>query len=333
MRQGVRPRMGQIILIILVATLAATACGQRGATPQQQEVTLYLDWAIDGLHAPFFVALKKGWYQEAGLKVDIQPGQGSSDAVKVVGSGKAQFGFADAATMTKGAAGGAPVKMVAVLVRRTPAVFICKKGSGIAAIKDLAGKSIGDAPQTATATLLPAVLEANGSKMADIKFVAMTFPARVPAVLEGKVDCALGYAQEFVMIRDKVDFLPYYQFGINSYSSGIMVNTDFLKNNADAVRRFVQASLRGHEFVLKNAKEAAEIAASYSKEPQNNTAYFIGELEVMVPYYADDEVTKNGHGWMSEERWRITQDLMRKYGGQEKDLALTDLYTNEFLKK
>ncbi len=333
MRHGAWPHMGQIVLIVLVLTLVATACGQRGATRQQQEVTLYLDWAIDGLHAPFFVALKKGWFEEAGLKVDIQPGQGSSDAVKVVGSGKAQFGFADAATMTKGAAAGAPVKMVAVLVRRTPAVFICKKGSGITAIKDLAGKSIGDAPQTATATLLPAVLEANGSKMADIKFVAMTFPARVPAVLEGKVDCALGYAQEFVMIRDKVDFLPYYQFGINSYSSGIMVNTDFLKNNADAVRRFVQAALRGHEFVLQNAKEAAEIAASYSKEPQNNTAYFIGELEVMVPYYADDEVTKNGHGWMSDDRWKITQDLMRKYGGQEKELALTDLYTNEFLKK
>jgi NitT/TauT family transport system substrate-binding protein len=320
------------MLIVLIVALTA-ACGQRGATRQQQAVTLYLDWAIDGLHAPFFAALKKGWYDEAGLKVDIQPGQGSADAVKVVGSGKAQFGFADAATMAKGAAGGAPVKMVAVLVRRTPAVFICKKGSGVTTIKDLTGKSIGDAPQTATATLLPAVLEANGSKMADVKFVAMTFPARVPAVLEGKVDCALGYAQEFVMIRDKVDFLPYYQFGIHSYSSGIIVNTDFLKGNADAVRRFVQASLRGHEFVLQNGKEAAEIAASYSKEPQNNTAYFIGELEVMGPYYADDEVTKNGHGWMSDERWQITQDLMVKYGGQEKALALTDLYTNEFLKK
>jgi NitT/TauT family transport system substrate-binding protein len=331
MVQGTRIRTWAVLIVLIVALTAA--CGQRSATRQQQAVTFYLDWAIDGLHAPFFVALKKGWYDEAGLKVDIQPGQGSADAVKVVGSGKAQMGFADAATMAKGAAGGAPVRMVAVLVRRTPAVFICRKGSGITTIKDLTGKSIGDAPQTATATLLPAVLEANGSKMADIKFVAMTFPARVPAVLEGKVDCALGYAQEFVMIRDKVDFLPYYQFGINSYSAGIIVNTDFLKNNADAVRRFVQASLRGHEFVLQNGKEAAEIAAGYSKEPQNNTAYFIGELEVMGPYYTDDEVTKNGHGWMSEERWRITQDLMRRYGGQEKELALSDLYTNEFLKK
>jgi NitT/TauT family transport system substrate-binding protein len=333
MRHGVATlRKGRATLVILLlVVLTAAACGQRGATTQQ--VTLYLDWSIDGLHAPFFVALKKGWYEEAGLKVDIQPGQGSADAVKVVGSGKAQFGYADAATMSKGASGGAPVKMVAVLIRKTPAVFLCRRGSGISTIKDLLGKSIGDAPQTATATLLPAVLEANGSKMTDIKFVAMTFGARVPSVLEGKVDCALGYLQEFVMIRDKVDFLPYYRFGINSYSSGIMVNKDFLQKNPDVVRKFVQASLRGHEFVLKNQKEAAEITASYSKEPQNNAGYFAGELEVLEPHFSDDEVTTNGYGWMSDERWKITQELMMKYGGQEKALPLADLYTNEFLRK
>lgn len=318
--------------MLMVAALIAAGCGGRSAATAQQ-VTLYLDWTVDGIHAPFFVALKKGWYDEAGLKVDIQPGQGSGDAVKVVASGKAQFGFADAATMVKAAATDAPVKAVAVLVRRTPAVFVIKKGAGITSIKDLTGKSVGDTPETATATLLPAVLEANGSKMADIKFVSMNFGARVPTLLEGKVDTVLGYIQEFVNIQDKVDFLPYYKFGINSYSSAIIVNKEFLQKNPDAVRKFVQASLRGLEFVQKNAKEAAEITASYSKDPGSSVGYFAGELAVMEPYFTDDEVQKEGLGWMSEERWKITQDLMRKYGGQQKELPLSELYTNEFLKK
>jgi NitT/TauT family transport system substrate-binding protein len=312
--------------------VTAAMCSQ-AAGGAVQPVTLYLDWAIDGVHAPFFVALKKGWYEAAGLKVAIQPGQGSADTVKVVGSGRAQFGYADAAAMSKGASSGAPVKMVAVLIRRTPAVFICRKGSGINTVKDLAGKSIGDSPQTSTATLLPAVLEANGLKMSDIRFVAMNFGARVPSVLNGKVDCALGYIQEFVTIRDKVDFLPYYRLGINSYSSGILVNRDFLQRNPEVVRKFVQASLRGHEFVLKNPKEAADITAGYSKEPQNNADYFAAELQVLVPYFSDDEVSTKGYGWMSDARWKTTQGLMVKYGGQDRQLPLAELYTDEFLPK
>lgn len=331
MKQWALSRALPILMPALVAVLVA-GCGQRQAQSVQQ-VTLYLDWSVDGIHAPFFVALKKGYYDQAGLKVDIQPGQGSADAVKIVASGKAQFGFADAATMAKGVAGGAPVKMVAVLVRKTPAVFICRKGSGIATIKDVVGKSIGDAPQTATATLLPAVLEANGSKMTDIKFVAMSFAARVPSVLAGKVDCALGYHQEFVDVQDKLDFLPYHQYGINSYSSGILVNTEFQQKNPDAVRKFVEASLRGFDDVLKNRSEAAEITAGYSKDPGNTVKYFAGELEIMQPYLTDDEVAQHGRGWMSDERWKTTQELMVKYGGQEKELPLDQLYTNEFLPK
>lgn len=321
------------LFAIPLLTVLVAPTSTHGAGTAKQHVTLYLDWAIDGYHAPFFVALKKGWYEQAGLDVAIQPGQGSADAVKVVGSGKAQFGYADAAAMSKGASNGAPVKMVAMLVRRTPAVFMCRKDSGINSVKDLAGKSIGDSPQTSTATLLPAVLEANGLKPSDVKFVSMNFGARAPAVLERKVDCALGYIQEFVTIRDKVSFLPYYRLGINSYSSGVLVNKDFLRKNPDAVRKFVQVSLRGHEFVLKTSREAADITASYSKEPQNNTDYFAAELQVMEPYFADDEVTKHGYGWMSDARWKATQGLMVKYGGQEKTLPLGELYTNAFLPK
>ena len=52
-------------------------------------MTLYLDFFVDGLHAPFFVADEKGYFDEEGLDVTIEPGQGSADALRVVASGRA----------------------------------------------------------------------------------------------------------------------------------------------------------------------------------------------------------------------------------------------------
>src|SRR5262245_3891911 len=78
-----------------------------------------LDWLVNGYHAPFYVALDKGWYKEAGLDVTLEPGRGSGDTVKLVGAGNAELGFANAAAAAKAAADGVPVVVVAVDLQKT----------------------------------------------------------------------------------------------------------------------------------------------------------------------------------------------------------------------
>ena len=54
-----------------------------------------LDWLYQGPNAGFVVAKDKGFYDEAGLNVDIGPGRGSGSTAQLVASKAAQFGFAD----------------------------------------------------------------------------------------------------------------------------------------------------------------------------------------------------------------------------------------------
>src|SRR5215831_6931822 len=61
--------------------------------------TIRLDFIIGGKHAPWFVALEKGFYAKRGLAPTIQASTGSADTVRTVASGGADFGFADIATM------------------------------------------------------------------------------------------------------------------------------------------------------------------------------------------------------------------------------------------
>src|SRR5262249_56892290 len=57
----------------------ATAPLARPALAQTKlrDVTFRLDWVYQGPNAGFMMAQEKGFYKEAGLNVDMRPGQGS----------------------------------------------------------------------------------------------------------------------------------------------------------------------------------------------------------------------------------------------------------------
>jgi NitT/TauT family transport system substrate-binding protein len=299
-----------------------TTAGQ--ADGELTPVTLYLDFFIDGVHAPFFVAAEAGYFEDEGLDVSIEPGQGSADAVRVAASGRAELAIADASTVVSSIATGAEVISVGVLLRQMPGVTVVKNDSGIATPQDLVGKSVGDAQQASTGVLLPAFLSANGVDPADVTFVGMNFPARVPALESGQVDAIGGYAQEFVSILDDATLIPWYENGIDAYGSVIIANNDFVAGNGDVVAAFMRAVARGLQDTFDDPQAAADITATAG---EGDAAYFAGELELLDPYFEDED----GRGLtMSEERWEATQQLMLEFGGQETEVPLEDVFTNEF---
>ena len=55
-------------------------------------VTVQLDWVVRGNHAPFFVARDKGYFAEQGIDAGtIRKGTGSTDALRLVANGNADF--------------------------------------------------------------------------------------------------------------------------------------------------------------------------------------------------------------------------------------------------
>ena len=80
--------------------LALVILGFGGAvhTAELKPANVRMDFIIGGKHAPWFVALEKGFYTTRGLNVTIQSSTGSADTVRTIGSGGADFGFADIST-------------------------------------------------------------------------------------------------------------------------------------------------------------------------------------------------------------------------------------------
>src|SRR5499433_4097371 len=75
--------------------------------------TIRLDFIIGGKHAPWFVALEKGFYAKRGLTATIQAGSGSADTVRAIAAAAADFGFADISTAIVARSRGTPIQTVA----------------------------------------------------------------------------------------------------------------------------------------------------------------------------------------------------------------------------
>ena len=81
--------------VLFLVALVTVFTGAGPARAAGDEVTLALDWIVNGTHAGYFVAQDKGYYAGNSLAVTIVRGYGSGDTIKRLASGRATFAVAD----------------------------------------------------------------------------------------------------------------------------------------------------------------------------------------------------------------------------------------------
>ena len=88
----------------LAIALAATGlmAGTAFAQPKLEKIDFVLNWVPGGDHVPYYYAKQMGWYKDAGIDLNIEPGKGSAVAVQKVGAGVNQIGLADMANALVG---------------------------------------------------------------------------------------------------------------------------------------------------------------------------------------------------------------------------------------
>jgi NitT/TauT family transport system substrate-binding protein len=241
-------------------------------------VTFVTDFGFNGRHAYYYVALDKGYYKSAGLDVKIVRGQGSTDAVKQVASGTAQFGFADtSAVIFAKANDGIPVKLVSVIYAKPPHAIYVLKESGITKPKDLEGRKLADTAFSAMPKMFGAYAKAAGIDASKVTWVVAGSDA-LPGMLSlGRVDGIGQYTvgepllKKAAAPKDIVQ-LAYSDVGLDYYGSGIVTMESTLQSDPDMVKHFVAATLHGLKDAMANPKEAGEIMHKYHREVDEGVA-------------------------------------------------------------
>ncbi len=320
-------------IVMVIAGVVPTA----PAAEPKRGVTLRLDWYVYGLHAPFFVAQKQGFYSDANLDVKILEGNGSSATAVLIGNGSDTFGFADSGAAAKGISEGVPIKVVAGLLQRSSMTLTSFADREIRTPKDLEGKTLGIGAAEALTQVLPAFFAANGVDASKVRLVTMPPPARPAALLERRVDAIGGSIYgDALNLRlknpdKKFNYLRFSDWKINMLGHGLLASNDMIAKSPDVVRRFVTATLRGWKYAKENPEAAVDVLLTQYPNLADNRAYFVEQVKMLGDFLQTDNSAGTPIGWQSEKDWASMQDLLLKYGGLSKQVPLNTYYVNDFV--
>jgi len=302
---------------VLLAGVSAAACVMTTAAhAQQQDVKFVLDFISLGRHAPWYVALGKGYFKEEGLNVTILPSKGTADAIRTVATGTTELGFIDVPSLVAAGSSASAVKIVAANYQKPPyCVFSLNPGANIDSAKKLTNLELGSSSASFVPKIWAAIMEMNGVDSRTMKVVNIDPAARVPMLATGKVASIDLFMMSEPAIRRAVpDAKPVCLFagdlGLEIYANSIGVNEDFLKKNPEAVKKFVRAALRGWKDTFANPQEAAQIQLQHVKalDPQ----IIVEEIEILRRVALTPEVQANGFGTITKERMKNTVDFINK---------------------
>lgn len=222
-----------------------------GTARADTDIRFTLGWKTQGSDAAMLLALDKGYFEEEGLNVTIDQGEGSGATVTRIMSGTYDAGFGDINAIIQNAATRpqeAPV-MVYNMWSKPPFTIVSKKETGIQTPADLEGKTLGGAQGTPTTRLLPVLARFNDVDLATVGVDNMAPNLQEPMLIRGDIDGALVFniTSHFNLLQNRQDpeadfnWLNFGEYGLDLYSNGVMVSQSMIRDNPDAVRGLVRA--------------------------------------------------------------------------------------------
>jgi NitT/TauT family transport system substrate-binding protein len=319
-------------VIVLAAALEARAAE---LTP----VNIRMDFIIGGKHAPWYVALEKGFYAKRGLAATIQASTGSADTVRTIGAGGADFGFADMATMIVAKSRGTPVRAAAQL-GYVGATILWRDEGVIKGIKDLAGKSLAISPGQAQWFLMPAYCRINKIDFKSIKIQETAPPIQPAALVTKKADFIIMFrasndeVAEQAASKTGVKLARAYMkdTGLDIYGSSLIVKDEDITKRPEFVRAYVEGTLEGLRYARDNQEETLRILLKH--KPELDSALTTLQLrnaltEVFLPL----ESVQIAMGYMKPDIIEKTVRITNEYFDVGRKVAAKDVYTNQFVRR
>jgi NitT/TauT family transport system substrate-binding protein len=323
-----------------LALLAGTVGAPGHAQAQEKkltDITFSLDFIVLGRHAPFYVAIDKGFYKEEGLNVNIVPAKGTAQGIQNVEAGIAQIGFTDVASLVVARAEGSTVKAVAVIYQKAPYCFFSlDPGANVRSIKDLVGLKVGSNTGSYITNIARAMMRNEGLDPNTLQMESIEPSARIAMLATRKIPAIDFFiitkpAMERAVKDAKVVTFLFADHGLDLYSNGIGATEAYLKEHPDTVKAFVRATLKGYQYAFRHKAEAADIIQKYAKALNKDIT--IQELGIVEDLTVTPEVKKAGIGSFTPERMATSVKWMAENGGfpAEKAPKPADVYATGFL--
>ena len=235
----------------------------------QDKITLLLDWFVNPDHGPILVAQEKGYFEEAGLEVEVIAPADPADPPKLVAAGKADLAVSYQPQLHLQVAEGLPLIRVGTLVATPLNCLLTLKDGDIKSIVDLKGKKVGFSVAGVEEALLTTILARNGLSVDDIELVNVNWSLS-PSLMSRQVDAVIGAFRNFELNQMDIEGVPGRCFyleeeGLPAYDELIYVANPN-RMDKDVIQRFMRATELATQFIVNHPEDSWEIFKRTSKE-------------------------------------------------------------------
>jgi len=249
--------------------LVVAGCGRKETatrTEAPKAVRVILDYLPNAVHIGFYQADAAGYYRDAGLDVRIETPTSTSDTLRLMAAGQAEFGVVSLLDFVNVRAKGEPLKIVLALEQRPLASVFSLKKLGITRPRELAGHLVSLTGVLSDEAGVKWMIRHDGGDPAAVRLINIGFNS-AQQVIAGNVDAAFGFwSQDAVQVslHEPTNVLRLYDYGVPPYPELIVfAREDYLARDPGTVRRFLAALVHGYRDCL--SKPDAAIAAMASR--------------------------------------------------------------------
>ncbi len=332
----------RLVFLILILGVLLSGCGEAnqgqdaGAdTPEQTQtdqlihIRLPMGYIPNIQYAPFYVAVEKGYFAEAGFEIEFDYSF-ETDGVLLVGAGELPFAVVSGEQVLLARSQELPIVYVMAWFQDFPLAVISKADSGIETPADLEGKRIGTPGLFGASYIgLRALLRAADLEEADVILDSIGYN-QVEALSVDQEEAVTGYVNnEPVQLRslgydvNVIRVADYVQLAAN----GIITNETVIAENPEMVRQFLEPILKGLEYTIENPEEAYAISTKYIEGLTDaDQTVQMEVLMLSIEFWEADQL-----GYSERAAWENMQDVLMDMGLLAKPLDLDAAFTNEFI--
>jgi len=320
----------KLVLLMLGLTVMLTACSNPASTNEAlTRIRLPMGFIPNIQYAPFYVAVEKGYFRDAGIEIEFDY-DFETKGVELVGAGELPFAVVSGEQVLLARAQGLPVTYIAAWYQQFPVSIVAKSELGVLVPQDLKGRKIA-LPGLFGANYvgLRALLFEAGMSESDVTLDAVGFN-QVELMAADQQNIIVGYAaNEPIQLRaqgiavTELRVADYAQLAAN----GILASEKVIAENPDLVRVFISAFLRGLSDTIANPDEAFELSTSYIP----NFSELDADVQKQVLEISVEQWKAERLGYSDPQAWENMQDVLLDMGLISEEMDLSKAFTNEFI--
>jgi len=289
-------------------------------------------WAEEKVHVaisnfsasyiPMYLAQKRGFYAEEGLSVELILMAGLTSTRALIGN-SVEFGSASNPTA---AVQGAKLKILMVFNDKPPGEFIAQPG--IKTMTELRGKRVGGSTVgSLDYGWLREVLPKFGLQLEkDVNFVPVgSTSSRYAALLAGSIDAA-SLSPPSSLLAQSAGYPTLFRFAdhLEDIQASIVASDDRLARQADLVRRFMRATVKGQRVYLANRQAGIAAIMEFTRQK---------DRDLSARVYDDHMKTIARDGTISEKLQRIVIERSKRFTGVTREVRPEEIFDFSFLQR